>query len=220
MVNAAETLGIDPAMGHGERALAFTYAPLPARDGLLALFALDATLAKLARHTRDPLVAQLRLAWWREALAGLEAGPIAGQPLLAALHGDVLPAGVTGAQLARVVDGWEALVVGDVAAHGRDRGRALFEATARVLGAKDKWLGDAGEGWALADLATTSPDASVRAQAGERARTLLDAPQPRASRAGRPLAALALSARIDLDGRAEGSPGRIARLLKMRLTGR
>ena len=220
MVNAAETFGIDPAMGHPERALAFGYAPAGARDGVVALFALDATLAKLARHTREPVAAQLRLAWWRDALGELQTGPVAGQPLLAAIHAAALSAGVTGEQLVRIVDGWEALIASDIGTYGRDRGGGLFSAAARVLAAGDAWLGEAGEGWALAELATTSPDAALAKSARMLAEPLLTARRPRVSREGRTLAALALSARSDLAARAEGSPARIARLLTLRLTGR
>lgn len=220
MVNAAETFGIDPTMGHPERALAFGYAPDAARDGMVALFALDATLAKLARHTREPVAAQLRLAWWRDALGKLEAGPVAGQPLLAALHDEVLPAGVSGAALVRIVDGWESLIVADLAEYARERGGGLFEAAAGVLRAADPWLSEAGEGWALADLALTSPDGVIGREARLLAEPRLALARPRTSRAGRPLAALSLSARHDLAGSPEGSPRRIARLLKLRLTGR
>ena len=114
----------------------------------------------------------------------------------------------------------EALVAGDIVAFGRDRGRGLFEAAARVLGAGDRWLGEAGEGWALAELATTSPDSAAAKRARDLAEPLLSIRRPRVSREGRALAALALGARYDLEGRAEGSPARIARLLTLRLTGR
>ena len=52
------------------------------------------------------------------------------------------------------------------------------------------------------------------------AAALLTMRRPRVSREGRALAALALGARFDLEGRAEGSPARVARLLTLRLTGR
>lgn len=204
-----------------EHALAITYAPPANRTGLNALLSLDATLARLARRTREPMVAQLRLAWWRDSLGRLEASPIVGQPLLAALHGTVLPTGVRGAELAAIVDGWEALIAGDAAAHGRDRGRPLFAAAAQVLGTDAAWVGDAGDVWALADLATTSPDRDLAAAARALAEPLVPAlAAVRASRAARPLAALALIARMDLAGLPEGSPSRVARLLKLRLTGR
>lgn len=220
VVNRAESFGIDPAQDRPERALALGYAPAARRDSLRTLFALDATLARLARHTREPVAAQLRLAWWRDALGGLEAGAPGGQPLLAALRADVVPCGVTGADLTRVVDGWEALVAGDVPAYARDRGGALFAAGAWVLRAEDPWLGEAGEGWAFAELAVTSPDRAAAAQARAAAERLFDRRWPFASRAARPLAALAIAARMDLEGGTPGSPARVARLLRLRLFGR
>lgn len=216
MVNDTQSFGIDPAMGHPERALALGYAPTAARDAVMALFALDALLGKLARGTRDPLVAQMRLAWWREALAGLGQAAVPGQPILEALRGAGLGAG-----LGAVVDGWEALVAGDAVAHGRDRGRTLFAAAADVLGAERDAAMTAGEGWALAGLALGSPDAAVARAARERAAGLLaETGRHRWSRAGRALGALALVAAMDLAGRPIGSPGRVARLLRLRLTGR
>ena len=207
-------------MGRPERALAVSYAPAGAREALQTLFALDATLARLARHTREPVAAQLRLAWWRDAIDGLEAGSPDGQPLLAALRTSVVPRGVTGAALARVVDGWEALIVGDVPAYVRDRGEGLFEAGAGVLDAVDPWLGEAGTAWASVELAVTSPDRATAAEARGAAERLFAVQWPRASRAARPLAALALAARMDLEGGTPGSPARVARLLRLRLFGR
>ena len=58
-----------------ERALALSYAPGAARDGMAALFALDDQLAGVVRTTRDPMVGQLRLTWWHEALAALDTAP-------------------------------------------------------------------------------------------------------------------------------------------------
>lgn len=221
MVNAVEIFGVDPAMGHPERALALTYAKSGLRDPLVAVFALDATLAKLARQTREPIVAQLRLAWWRDALGTLGDGTFAGQPILAALHRSVADHRVDPATLIAVVDGWEALVTGDIPAHTRDRGQGLFKAAAELTGADDAWLGDAGEGWAVADLALTSPDPAIVAAARADAIRLLDhALTHRASRAARPLGALTLIARMDLDASPVGSPARIARLLRYRIIGR
>lgn len=216
MVNGEETFGIDPASGHPERALALDYARREARPALAALFALDAMLGKLARGTRDPLVAQMRLAWWREALAALDARAVPGQPILGALR-----AAGQGAALTPIVDGWEALVAGEVAAHARARGGTLFAAAARVLGATGDPAAAAGEAWALADLAVSSPDRDVAARArAEAARAMVAVHGHRWSRAGRPLGALALIAAMDLEGRAIGSPARVARLVKLRLTGR
>ncbi len=220
MVNSAEIFGVDPAMGHPERALALTYAKPAAHKGLTALFALDSILAKLARGTREPIVAQMRLAWWRDALASVATAPVSGQPILAALHRAVADGGVDPADLIAVVDGWEALVTDDLPAYVRDRGR-LFVAAARIAAADDVWIAAAGEGWAAADLALTSPDPARAAAARADALPLLGrALSRRSSRAARPLGALALIARMDLAGRAPGDPRRIARLIRYRLIGR
>jgi phytoene synthase len=51
-----------------ERRLALAYAPGRARAATLGLFALDAALGNLVRAAREPLLGQMRLAWWREEL--------------------------------------------------------------------------------------------------------------------------------------------------------
>lgn len=218
MVNAAETYGIDPAVGHAERALALGYAPAARREGLAALFALDATLARLTRHTRDAMVAQMRLTWWHEALSALGTRDVPGQPILEALAGQVSAGRVTPAGLAAIVEGWEALLDDAPLAHARQRGAALFAAAAGVLGAADP-VAAAGEGWALADLVLHTPDPAVGAEARTLAAAALTSTH-RWSRAGRPLGALALVARNDLAGIAPGAPARVLALLRLRLTGR
>jgi len=45
--------------------LALAYAPQSTRLPLLALLALDMRLAGIVRNSREPMLAQLRLAWWR-----------------------------------------------------------------------------------------------------------------------------------------------------------
>lgn len=220
MVNGAETFGIDPAMGHPERALAFGYAPGDRRATLGALFALDATLSKLTLGTREPLVAQMRLTWWYEALSALSTAPPPAQPILRALH----DAQADGAALAAMTEGWERLlddpdeaallVFAEVRA-------GLFVVAAALLGATDP-VDMAGRGWALADLARITGRAETRTMAARLAAQLLSsACAGRWSPVGRPLGALAHSARMDLAGRSgPGSPGRVARLAWHRLTGR
>lgn len=224
MVNDVETLGaafgIDPAMGHAERGLALGYAPPDRRPALVALFALDATLARLTRRTRDPMVAQMRLTWWHEALTGLGQRTVAGQPILAALAPEMEAGRLTPAMLTAIVEGWEALLEDAPLEHARGRGGALFATAAAVLGANDP-AAAAGEGWALADLALNTPDHVAAAQArAAAAGPLADAAAHRWSRAGRPLGALALVARGDLAGQPQGSPRRVLALMRLRLTGR
>ena len=45
--------------------LALAYAPAEARPAWAGLLALDARLAGVVRAAREPVLGQLRLAWWR-----------------------------------------------------------------------------------------------------------------------------------------------------------
>ena len=136
--------------------LALAYAPAGARPAWLALLALDARLAGLVAATRETLLGQIKLAWWRDRLGeNCEKWP-KGEPLLAALSAW---AGGHGALIA-LVDGWEA-VLGERALAELVAGRgAACAALAQMLG--EGAHGDAaarlGRGWAIADLANSPAD--------------------------------------------------------------
>jgi phytoene synthase len=55
-----------------DRFLGALFAPEPARTDLLALLAFNHELARTRSVTREPMLARIRLEWWREAVA--EAG--------------------------------------------------------------------------------------------------------------------------------------------------
>lgn len=213
------------ASGH-ERALILTYAPVAGRGALAALLALDDALAQLVRTTREPAIGQIRLAWWRERLEGLDAGAAPAEPVLQGLAAS----GVQGASLIAVVDGWEVLIEERLDADaltrfGEGRG-ALFVAAGVALGAVGDPLAEAGQGWALADLARHlgEPDEAEAAR-GLAIPFLQTATGVRWSREGRALGAMAHLARRDLglapgETPPVGAPSRVARLLWHRLTGR
>ena len=211
-----------------ERSLALGYAPVGAREGLSALLALDATLGGIVRSTTQPLVGQMRLTWWHEALTALDTAPPPAEPVLRAVQERVVAAGVTGGELATMIDAWEVLLDDgppDAAAidlFGQRRGAILFAAAATLCGGGDDRVADLGAGWALADLAGKLSDGAVASLAGQAAArhlaTGLVGVLPRRLRG---LGALALLARADLAGSASpGSPSRVGRLLVHRLTGR
>ncbi|NIJ18521.1 phytoene synthase [Sphingomonas naasensis] len=215
-----------------ERMLALSYAPPRARGALAALLALDDALAQLLRTTREPALGQMRLAWWREALARLDQQPAPAEPVLQALAREVLATGVRGAALVPIVHGWEVLIEEELLDRdallrfGEGRGQ-LFAAAGRALAAGP---GDpllvAGTGWALADLSRHLRGGDESVIARSLAAPLLDqAGAARWSRNGRALGALAHLARLDLglpEGEAPrvGAPRRVGRLLWHRLTGR
>jgi 15-cis-phytoene synthase len=125
-----------------ERWLACLYAAAPARPGLVALFALDAELAQVLATTTEPLLGEIRLAWWRDRLIEIDTQPAPAQPLLQALQARTLPR-LAGSDLAGLEDGWLARL------HGKndDSGPVtLFTLAARLLGgdpAEGEYLGRA-----------------------------------------------------------------------------
>ncbi|MBS0255070.1 MAG: hypothetical protein JSS36_07660 [Proteobacteria bacterium] len=118
------------------------YAPAATRGHWLGLLALDARLAGVVRGAREPILGQLRLAWWRERLGEDPARWPTGEPLLAQLR--ALPA----ATMAPLVDGWEALLLGeDLEAWLAARPAALAALHAGPEVAR------LARGWALGELA-------------------------------------------------------------------
>lgn len=222
----------DPAMVDPERVLALSYAAADRRNGVAALFALDDVLGRILRTTREPLVGQMRLTWWYEALERLDSVPPPAEPVLRALAAHVLPRGVTGARLAAMIDAWEVLLNADtpddtVLEAYAARGLILFGAGGTVLGAAPgDPVAPAGRGWALADLSRHIGDAEVASRAAALAgRALAGATAPRWSRDARCLGVLAHLARMDLAVAPDvpvrrGSPARVARALLHRATGR
>jgi phytoene synthase len=89
--------------------LALIYAPVSARNAWAALLVLDRRLAEAAPSGREPLMIQIRLAWWRDRLQeDSEAWP-SSEPVLQALKAWNGQHKV----LVRLVDGWESAVIGE-----------------------------------------------------------------------------------------------------------
>ncbi len=172
--------------------LALAYAPAHARPAWLALLALDTRLGQQLRVAREPILTQMRLAWWRDRLREPATSWPQGEPLLAALsnwHGQH-------GKLTALVDGWEMLLgeapLPSAALADFVAGRAAaMQALAGAVGCAEvaATAYRAGTGWGIADLAThlSHPDerAAARMLADEH-----DWRAPRMPRALRPLAVL------------------------------
>jgi phytoene synthase len=69
-----------------DRFLGALFAPEPQRTDLLAILAFDHELARTRTVTREPMLAAIRLQWWREAIAeAAGAGKPRAQPLVQSL---------------------------------------------------------------------------------------------------------------------------------------
>ncbi len=174
------------------------------------------------------MISRIRLAWWREALEKLDAAPPPKEPLLEAVAAHLLPSGIAGAGLAQMEAGWSAIVgdqpvtADELALYAKKRGSLLFRFTAQLLGQAEPDVAAAGEQWSLVDLARHSSERSDVDAALAAARTRR--PPRRWPKSLRPLGMLASLALRDLRRGPEqweepGSPPRMARMMRHRLTG-
>jgi phytoene synthase len=68
-----------------DRYLATLFAPAEKREGLFALYAFDAEIARVRDLARELMPSEIRLQWWREVILGERAGEAAANPIAAAM---------------------------------------------------------------------------------------------------------------------------------------
>lgn len=184
-----------------EARVAIGYAGKADRDAFASILTLDRQLARAVAGASEPIVGQLRLAWWRDALSAEASGRPLGNPLLDAI---AIAFGPLAVRLVPLVDGWEAILLSD--------GLEMDSIMSLRLGREEAWLALAGaigapdEGaavrhaagrWALADLLAGLSEPGERARVLELARGMPDDDR-RLSRPLRPLAILDRLARRSL----------------------
>ncbi|NTZ41648.1 hypothetical protein G7A66_00785 [Altererythrobacter sp. SALINAS58] len=131
----------------------------------MTLMLLDLRLAETLRKHGEPLIAQIKLAWWRDRLGENPSGWPKGEPLLERLGN--WPGSTSG--LSAMVDGWEVLVSDDLtppAIMAYADGRAAGWVTLATALAQDGFVGNttaAARNWVLGDLAMHLHDGEERA---------------------------------------------------------
>lgn len=145
-----------------ERWLAALWAPAEARPALFALAAYDLEQQRIVAEAREPMLAEIRLAWWREQLEHLAAGRLAPpQPLLRALRRDARPRAVDLVALSAIEEGFLPLLTEgrlDALSMAEARGGPLFRAMATAIldrpltNAEAQDAGAVGARWALVKL--------------------------------------------------------------------
>ncbi|MPT48164.1 MAG: hypothetical protein E2598_07040 [Sphingobium sp.] len=196
-------------------------------DGARQIIALDNECAHIARQAREPMMAQIRLAWWRDGLASEEALPAHRSPQMDALRaldqfGDIRPA------LIAIIDGWEEMILwnGDqpeamLEIYASGRGGGFFSAL------RPDYAGDAaleGAIWSMWDLAGHLGDAELSAAAIAYGRQLLMKKPAMPGGLPRMLAMLSGAARHDVKRGAampmQLTPQLYIRLLRLQIFGR
>ncbi|MFO1160631.1 MAG: squalene/phytoene synthase family protein [Reyranellaceae bacterium] len=119
-----------------DRFLAALFAPEPKRSGLLALLAFDNELARTRKVTREPMLARIRLQWWREAVVEA-AGPgkPRAQPIVESLSETVRRHHLVPEPLEALIDAHEEEI--DGALDVVRAGYALADLQLAVLGVDD-----------------------------------------------------------------------------------
>jgi 15-cis-phytoene synthase len=170
--------------------LALAYAPQHVRAAFALLLRFDARFARILGNAGEPLIAQMKIAWWRDAIMASVAARPKGEPLLSSLFALDDPA--LNQAAVRLADAWE-LLIGEeewpdatVKSFAEMRGPAIFEGYATLCGQYEFPVG-LPRSWAADDL---------RLRFGSRVEgTVLDSPRLPRTRILRPLTILAMSVR-------------------------
>lgn len=152
-----------------DRYLATLFAPAAARPALMALHAFNIDVSRIPEAVSEPMLGEIRLQWWRDALDTLDAGGATGNPVADALgeamraHGlpKTLFLGAIDARSFDVTDG----VMSDRQAMKTYLGKTsgnMFAAAGRILAGEphadlERLAGEAGHVWGLTGLLRALP---------------------------------------------------------------
>lgn len=119
-----------------DRFLGALFAPEPQRGGLLALLAFDHELARTRSVTKEPMLARIRLEWWREAMGEASGtGKPRAQPIVEVLGETIRRHGLTLDSLVELIDAREEEIEGPLDV--MRAGHALADLELAVLGVGD-----------------------------------------------------------------------------------
>ena len=178
-----------------DRFLTALFAPAERREGLFALYAFNLEVAKTREVVSEPLLGQIRLQWWREAIGEIYEGgtrrPEVIEPLAQVIRAYDLPR----APFERLIEARERDLEGSAPAtlealedYAEATGGGLVELALHALGAAEPGAlvvgREVGTAWALTGLARAVPfharakrqylPASVMAETGASEQDLLE----------------------------------------------
>lgn len=155
-----------------DRFIAALFAPAERRSHLHALYAFDIELKRVGQVVREALAGEIRLQWWREALAGEARGDAMANPVAAALIDTVARCGLPADALDVLIDaraydlyGEPFQTLDELVAHARRAEATVFYLAARVLddeGAAGPGTKDAGVAATIADVLQALPREAAR----------------------------------------------------------
>lgn len=158
-----------------DRFLATLFLPAAARPHAFAIHAFNAEVAAVRERANEPLAGEVRLQWWRDALAGRAAGGTAGHPVAAALLATIEEQALPLGPFQRLIEVREFDLYDDPMpstaafdAYVRLSASSLFELTGRLLigesAAFNAAAGHAGLAYGIAGLLRALPLHASRGQ--------------------------------------------------------
>ncbi|HQT67922.1 MAG TPA: squalene/phytoene synthase family protein [Acetobacteraceae bacterium] len=151
---AAHVRACDP-----DRFFAALFAPAAQRDVLLLLYAFNHELARAREVAREPMLALIRLQWWREVVEGADKPHEIATPLRAAIAAGALDRAALLALVdAREIEAEPAIAdwTGFLRYVRATAGQLAVEA-ARVLGVVDPAVSDLGTAYGIAGILRAAP---------------------------------------------------------------
>jgi hypothetical protein len=140
-----------------DRFLGALFAAEPARADLLAILAFDHELARTRNVTREPMLARIRLEWWREAVAeAAGSGKPRAQPVVESLSETVRRRGLAPERLLALIDAREEEIEGPLGV--LRAGHALADLQLAALGLDDAPTRQAARAVAAAWLMGPGPE--------------------------------------------------------------
>lgn len=123
-----------------DRFLADLFAPAERRPHLHALQAFNIEIARVGEIAREALTGEIRLQWWRDALAGRAHGEVRAHPVAAALIDTIARCALPGAPLQMLIDARgrdlyrePVRTLAELETYGRQTASTLFELAGRIL---------------------------------------------------------------------------------------
>jgi phytoene synthase len=159
-----------------DRFLATLFAPEKYRRALYALYAFNLEVARTRELAREPMPGELRLQWWREAVAGIGEHEAASHPVVAALRDVMVRYRVPPQALVELIDARSfdlynepMATLADLERYAVRTSSALIELAARILcDGRDPRIGklarDAGVAYAITGLLRVLPIHAARRQ--------------------------------------------------------
>jgi len=151
-----------------DRFVTALFAPPERREALFALYAFSGEIARIREVVSEPLLGEMRLQWWRDALATIYDGGDLAHPVARGLRAAIGTHRLTRATFERLIEARAADLVngppdtlGTLEAYAAGTASSLVELALEVLGARGEAARTvahhAGIGWALVGLMRAVP---------------------------------------------------------------